>query len=586
MARHQFKKISILFGWGVLVLGAVFLAVLTAYHFAYRGRILPHIYFQETLLTNLTSPEAKEKIEQIIADSQGQSFVFTFKGQSFSFAPTELGLSYQAQETTQQAYGLGRSENMLANLRGKWVAWAQGIHVEPAYVVDEAVWNTAVENLARRVDKPVQEAQFVLSQPAGGPAGGLGVAEEMAGQALSREEFRRRVLAKFLSFSFSEEELPVSKVEPSLSREDLLPLQSQVAPLVFSPFKITFEEKVWEPKPEEILTFLTFTKSKLVSPIQVNRSRLGDYLRQIGKEIYVAPKGEIFRLDGNKVVDFAPSIAGRELDEDQALVLLSTALLDLRQRTVSLPVQKLEATGGKNEYGIHELVGEGMTNWGKSSANRIHNITLASSKLSGVLIPPGAIFSLNESVGDVSEKTGYKKEYVILRGETVLGDGGGLCQVSTTVFRSALYAGLPIVERLPHAYRVGYYEPPLGFDATVFPPSVDLKFKNDTPAHLLLQASWDKAKGELWFKLYGTSDGRKTEFEGPFNKDYIAPPEPRYQDDPTLPRGETKQKERAITGVTSEFRRKITWPDGRTQAETFKSKYQPWQAVFLVGTKD
>jgi len=287
------------------------------------------------------------------------------------------------------------------------------------------------------------------------------------------------------------------------------------------------------------------------------------------------------------VVDFAPSIDGRELDEDRALAVFGEALLNPSlSREVALPVQKLEATGDKNSYGIHELVGEGVTNWGKSSANRVHNITLASSKLSGVLIPPGATFSLNESVGEVSEKTGYKKEYVIIRGETVLGEGGGLCQVSTTVFRAALYAGLPIVERLPHAYRVGYYEPPLGFDATVFPPSVDLKFRNDTPAHLLLQASWDKAKGELRFKLYGTSDGRKVEFEGPFNKDYVPPPEPRYVEDPTLPRGETKQKERAITGVTSEFRRIITWPDERKLTESFKSKYQPWQAVYLVGTKD
>lgn len=586
MPRHAFRKILILAGWGVLVLAAVFLAVAAAYHLAYRGKIFPYIYFQETLLTNLTLAEAEEKISKTIAESQGQSFVFSFNNQKFRFAPTELGLSLLADQTARQAYGYGRLGNWATNLREKVTAWSQGLHLESSYAVDETVWAQAVENLARQIEKPVQEAHFVLSQPTAGPAGGLGVTTPVAGQVLNREELRRRAVAKFLSFSFSEEELPVTKIEPSLSREDLLPLQGQVAELVFSPLKITFEGKIWEPKPEEILTFLTFTKSKLVSPIQINRSRLGDYLRQIGKEIYVAPKGEIFRLDGSKVVDFAPSIAGRELDEDQALVILSAALLDLRQRDTNLPVQKLEATGGKNEYGIHELVGEGMTNWGKSSANRIHNITLASSKLSGVLIPPGATFSLNDSVGDVSEKTGYKKEYVIIRGETVLGEGGGLCQVSTTVFRAALYAGLPIVERLPHAYRVGYYEPPLGFDATVYPPSVDLKFKNDTPAYLLLQASWDKAKGELRFKLYGTSDGRKMEFEGPFNKDYVPPPEPRYLDDPTLPRGEVKQKERAITGVTSEFRRIITWPDSRKLTETFKSKYQPWQAVYLVGTKE
>src|SRR5205085_743367 len=129
----------------------------------------------------------------------------------------------------------------------------------------------------------------------------------------------------------------------------------------------------------------------------------------------------------------------------------------------------------------------------------------------GVLIAPGQVFSFSKAIGEVSSFTGYKQAYVIENGKTVLGDGGGVCQVSTTLFRAALNAGLPIVERHPHAYRVQYYEEDSGpgIDAAVYVPSVDLKFKNDTGHHILIQAYADVENLRLTFDLYGANDGRE-----------------------------------------------------------------------------
>ena len=111
-----------------------------------------------------------------------------------------------------------------------------------------------------------------------------------------------------------------------------------------------------------------------------------------------------------------------------------------------------------NTYGIKELVGVGYSRFEGSHAERIHNIRTGSEKLNGMIIKPGETFSFVEALGDISRATGYKQAYIIKEGKTVLGDGGGICQVSSTLFRAALNVGLPIVERNAHAYRVAYYE--------------------------------------------------------------------------------------------------------------------------------
>jgi vancomycin resistance protein YoaR len=189
-------------------------------------------------------------------------------------------------------------------------------------------------------------------------------------------------------------------------------------------------------------------------------------------------------------------------------------------------------------------------------------------------------------VGDISLATGYQQAYVIRDGRTVLGDGGGVCQVSTTLFRAILAAGLPIVERHAHSYRVGYYEQDSkpGLDATVFAPSADLKFTNDTSAYILIQSQVDKSKMTLEFDLYGTSDERKAELGKVRVWDVSDPPPDLYEDDPTLPAGTVKQVDYKAWGAKAAFDWKVTRGEEVLQERTFYSNYQPWQAVFLRGT--
>ncbi len=199
---------------------------------------------------------------------------------------------------------------------------------------------------------------------------------------------------------------------------------------------------------------------------------------------------------------------------------------------------------------------------------------------------PGEEFSFNKAVGDISRATGYQQAYIISGGRTVLGDGGGVCQVSTTTFRAAMDAGLPITERKAHAYRVGYYEQDSapGVDATVFSPTADLKFLNDTGNYILIQEMVDTKNLSMKVEIYGTSDGRKSTITKPRISSQLPPPPTLYVDDPTLPAGTLKQVDWSAWGAKVAFDYKVEKNGVVTYEKTFVSSYQPWQAIYMRGT--
>jgi vancomycin resistance protein YoaR len=253
-------------------------------------------------------------------------------------------------------------------------------------------------------------------------------------------------------------------------------------------------------------------------------------------------------------------------------------------------VQRVEAeigTDSVNDLGILELLGRGVSTYHGSIPSRLHNIALASKRINGYLVKPGEEFSYNAAIGEISAATGYQAAYVIQNGRTELGDGGGVCQNSTTVFRAALDAGLPISVRRGHSYRVGYYEQNAkpGLDATVFAPTVDFKFLNDTPAYILVQMMVDEPNRTLTVEIYGTSDGRKAEIKNHVVWDVTPPPPDEYIDDPTLAAGVVRQIDWRAGGAKTKFDYVVT-RDGETIYEkSFFTTYRPWTAKFLRGTR-
>ncbi|WP_027881788.1 VanW family protein [Meiothermus rufus] len=229
--------------------------------------------------------------------------------------------------------------------------------------------------------------------------------------------------------------------------------------------------------------------------------------------------------------------------------------------------------------GIRQLLAEATTSFAGSSYERGYNIALAASLLNGVQIAPGETFSFAKAIGEVSERTGFKKAFVISGEQTLEGVGGGLCQVSTTLFRSAYFAGLPIVQRRPHSYQVRYYQP-TGLDAAVFLPSLDLRFKNDTPGHLLIQS--EVRGNRLTFRLFGSKD-REVAWSQPVILSRTPPLPTRYIVIPELKPQQFVQVDWAAEGATVQVHRTIRFTDGQVSRDTLSSTYRPWGAVYLVG---
>ncbi len=322
-----------------------------------------------------------------------------------------------------------------------------------------------------------------------------------------------------------------------------------------------------------------------------------ELLKPMQNEIQVKPIDAQFTVENGKVTTFKPSSDGKDIDIKKAKKDLREQMIGLASAktphdiTIAIPIITVEpniTTEKANNLGIDERIGVGTSVFVGSIPNRIYNVTLAATRLNGILVAPGEMFSFAKALGDVSSFTGYKQAYVIQNGRTVLGDGGGVCQVSTTLFRAILNAGLPITERHPHAYRVHYYEEDSlpGIDAAVYIPTVDLKFKNDTKHSILIQSFVDQQSLRLTFELYGTSDGRVTTVSKPVILSQSPAPEPLYQDDPTLPKGEVKQVDFSAPGARVFFTREVKRDGKVILSDRFDSNYRPWQAIFMKGTKE
>lgn len=345
---------------------------------------------------------------------------------------------------------------------------------------------------------------------------------------------------------------------------------------------------------QKLATIFGLVRYDFYTGIKYDKSKIDEFIMH-AEDAYNKPaRDALFKFENGLVISFRQEEKGLKLKTDKLTRDIDKSIKNLlgkiEDKEIVLESDTINpeiTLANSNDFGIEELIGEGKSDFSGSIPNRIHNVKFSASKFNGILVPKDKVFSFNDTVGDISALTGYEQAYIIKNGRTVLGDGGGVCQTSTTLFRAALNTGLPIVERWAHAYRVGYYENDSkpGFDATVYSPTNDLKIKNNTPASILIQT--EIVDNILYFRIYGKRDDRRVEISPVAVYDFAPAPEPKYEDDPTLKKGITKQVDFAASGAKASFNYKVISknPDINFEKKFFSS-YRPWQAIFLVGQAD
>lgn len=558
-----------------------------AYHSAYRNKIIPHTFVGPFNLSNKTPQEAYDYLQPKFKVLNKQVVAIKVNNQIFQANLEELGIDYDAKTTVIKAYQSARSNNLFQDVKTEIDAWFNSQLLTPEIDFNEEIFNLASQNLFKKFEKPGKNALFIVK----GKSLAINPSEE--GFYIDRQKLKKEISVRAKKIAFSEIILQPIPDHPKIIENDLTPIKESVEEFVFNPPYFTFEKNVYQLSSEKTSSFLRYLKNKNGSLIVTsNNQEIVNYINQLSKTINRHPKGQIFEVQGNRVIKFAPSEDGYEVDQEKAIEIYASAIhlyfeaTDAPKLALELPLKITPAPKSPNEYGIKKLLGEGVSNYKGSSAGRSHNIALGSSRLNGILIPPGKTFYFNRNIGEVSDRTGYKTAWIIKGNRTVLGVGGGVCQISTTVFRAALNSGLPIIERAAHAYRVSYYEyeSGMGFDATVYDPRPDLIFENDTPAYILITSEVDKKNTRLYFRIYGTSDGRQVELTGPKIAYQSRPPAPLYQEDSSLPKGVVKQVDFAAWGADVSIYRKVYRNGEVLQDDEFRSIYKPWRAVFLVGT--
>lgn len=555
-----------------------FLLPIVVFHAYYWDKAFPGIQIPGTDVSGKTQEQITEAAASL---HKPDNITLVTSGKKYDLAVKDLGIEYRNTKTAARVLEIGRKGNIAATTKDKLKALTKGINVPLSIVVETQALDKAIETVAKDLFIPSIEPSVNIQNK------NILVNPGKEGQEVKKEELREKIYTALTFVKTDEIEVPLQKTNPPLNEIQIQILKERAQKLAGKQIQISFEQETFNYTDQDLITILGTDESF------VNREKAQTLASDLASGVNRDPQNARFEFRDGKVQEFTPSKNGVAVKENDLLEQLKQTLntlaeTDKKSITINLPVESTKpevANEDVNNLGINELIGQGESIYRGSIPSRVHNLSLAASRLNGILIRPGEEFSFNKAVGDISTATGYQQAFVIKEGKTILDDGGGVCQTSTTFFRAALNSGLPILERHQHSYRVSYYEngSKPGYDAAIYLPSIDLRLKNDTPAHILIQTKNDSKNSKLVFEFYGTADGRKAEVVNYRQWDARPAPPDLYQDDPTLSTGTVKQIEKSIPGLKTAFDYKVT-KDGETVFEkTFFSNFRPWQAVYLRG---
>ena len=563
-------------GWLVSVALLLVVCVMVAYQLAYDKVILPRVVISGIEVSNMDKEAARQRLATAFTANPNRVKVVYREKRLTDTATLRVG--YDFDWAAQQAWNLGRSGNPLTKISERVAMFLEPIPIELPTDYDVDAVEGVITRVAGEINQAGRAAAIYLDE-----AGEVKVETGADGLMVDEEDLRKS-LAWALRLP-GEQTVEVKTVVDSMAIDSNRVNQALESAKNWKDksLRVYYKDYSYSLATKQILKLLSLT----AAPINFEEADI--LLATVKPEVETEAKNAVFNFENGKVIEFSPEVNGIKIEEVVFKQKLAETIAFAKKTEMELPVTVTAAkikAGDINNLGIKTLIGVGTSKFAHSIPNRVHNLTLASSRLNGALVAPGETFSLGATIGDVSKVTGYREAYVISEGRTVLGDGGGVCQVSTTLFRAILNAGLPIVERKAHAYRVGYYEQDMGpgYDATVFFPSTDFKFVNDMPGHILIQTKVDAKNFSMRYEIYGTDDGRLATISAP--KIYSQSPALAtvYQDDPTLPAGVLKQVDWSAPGAKVSFDYKVVRGGETLQDRTFTSAYRPWAAVYLRGT--
>lgn len=500
---------------------------------AYANRLYPGIWGHGTYLGGLSTQAAAELLAKESDAYTKQPILLQTESKTVALKPADIGLHYDNPKLVESLMQLGREGSTIEQVSTQWalLLGMRGREEAQLSFNAEALANQAIA-LNSKVATPSVNARYEAKN---------GAITFVNGQAGTRLDFAALGLAFYDRVSqLSDEPVQVAltRTDPAVDNTTLEANKDLAQSYIAKPLQLSFADKTWAVEPTTTLSWLHSTRSpqaqvysrSLVSEaypmlestttLDFDKGAIDSYLTTISKDIDQAAVDAQLNVTEGRATIFVASKDGRKLEVAKTRDAILASLRSTEaQRTVAMSVTILKPTVNEesiNNLGIKELLSEGVSYFPGSSANRLTNVRVGAARYNGVLLKPGEVFSFGKLLGPVGAEQGYKKSLIILEDREVEDYGGGLCQVSSTAFRAALMAGLPILERTNHAFAISYYTAPYGVpgvDATIYYPPVDFKFRNDTDAHILIQT--EMVGTTLKFRFYGTKK-KEGVIRGPF----------------------------------------------------------------------
>jgi vancomycin resistance protein YoaR len=553
---------------------------------------LPGVSVQGEAVSGRSGDMIRADLSRRYAAFLSQPLTLVYAGQAWQPSLADLGLQLDMADLAQRAVAAGRQGDPLTRLRDLWAIYQHGLDIAPTVVADQRVLQGYLLRIAPDVEQPPQDAALsiaaakVVGTPSA-PGVQLLVDATANDVLLAAQGLQPRSIA-----------IRTRALAPLVGDTALVKAQSRAVDLLQSPIELTRGDQRWVWPPEKLAELLQVAVKSGGLDVGVNHDLLAQAVEGLAQLVDTGTAEPRLRFGGGQLRIAQEGKPGWRLKQDEASAAITKLLLSSQPttRTLALPVEQLTPKITKDTLGglgIKELVGEGLSSFAGSAQYRITNIKAGAARMDGVLIAPGEEFSFNTQLGEVDTANGFVEGYAIIGNRTQLEWGGGVCQDSTTVFRAAFWAGLPITERHAHAFYISWYDEfglgpqgsGQGMDASIYTGVNDLKFVNDTGNWLLMQAEVDEVNQVLAVRLYGTKPGREVRLDGPaISNEVRAPSEPVYIDDSSLPAGSVHQSDTARGGRDITVERVITKGGAEISRDSFFTRFRAWPNIFVRGT--
>lgn len=590
----------------LIIISVIFVSFILLFYFSwvfvYKEKVYPGVYLGETSLSGKNEEEVKNFVYKKISDIENSGIIFVNeynkeitkeKSELLDSADNYSFISFFPEKSIEQAFDSSANTNFFKFINHIFTL-SKDKEIAAQIEINETGLNYFLNNSFPELIIEPKNAFFSIEKTLGNKEEVLVINKERIGKKINY----RRVLNDLYN---NLEKLDNNKIfiytlsdYPSFYEQDLINLRPEAENILKNgnSLELIFNNKdnektSWKLKTEDIVSWLEIKTKDTRHEVSLNEDRVTTYLKnnlvpEINREVFL-PK---FEMKDSKVSSWELGKDGQELNIELSAKKINQSFTNNEDK-VDLEIDTISADSlvSDNNFKIKEIIGTGHSNFAGSSYNRVHNIEVGADSLHGLLIKPDEEFSLVKALGSIDKESGYKTELVIKDGKTIPEYGGGLCQIGTTLFRTALKSGLEITMRRNHSYRVSYYEP-AGTDATIYDPWPDFKFINDTGNYILIQARIEGR--DIYFDFWGTDDGRKVEITDPVIYNIVKPPSTKYIETEDLAPGEKHCTEGSHNGANAYFDYKITHPASDTEEELikekrFKSYYVPWQGVCLIG---